>query len=195
MTLDDKPYTNANGLFINLMSVDGTNMGYAQGMYGGTAFKFQNVSAVPYAVNVSNLPQDCACYVKSITYGGKEIPESGAVLTGGAPLAIALGSKAAIVEGTVVDGQGAAIPHAIVAIVTGGKAKFGEADGRGKFYWANNAPGEVKLLAWQDVDAYTMEEPGATQPFDAGAQVVKLAEGAHQTVQLRAIPATPKQIP
>jgi hypothetical protein len=193
--LDDKPYTNGNGLFVNLMTVDGTNGAFSQGMFGGSVFKFQNVSAAPYAVNVSNLPQDCACFVKSITYGGKEIPESGAVLTGGAPLVIALGSKAAIVEGTVIDRHGAPLPHAIVAIVEGGKAKIGEADGHGKFYWANNAPGEVKLLAWQDVDASALEAPGATQPFEASAQVVKLADGAHQTVQLRAIPATPKQTP
>jgi uncharacterized GH25 family protein len=198
LTLDDKPATNNNGgYYANLISPDNFgNIGTMQGSFDGTGLTFRNVLPIPYNITMTNLPPNCNCYVKSIVYGGKEIPETGAVLTSGAPLEINLSAKASIVEGTVVNRRGEPVPGAVLAIVPAGGSlahlKTGTADDRGRFYWPGNSPGEYKLLAWEDVDMASLEMPGILQQFEASAKVMKLEGNGHETIQLTAVPASPQ---
>jgi hypothetical protein len=154
---------------------------------------FHGVLSLPYRVDVTNLPYNCHCFVKSIRYGGREIPESGADLTTGEPLEIVVGASGAVVEGTVVDQQGKPVGGAVLAVVPKDgsltKLRTGTADDSGKFFFDNNPPGDYKLLAWEDIDPAALNEAGYLQQFDATAKVVTLEPLGHQTIRLVAIPA------
>jgi protocatechuate 3,4-dioxygenase beta subunit len=134
-----------NGLYINLQSAYPTGGGSSGQMDGENAMTFRNVLAIPYKVANVNLPQNCSCFLKSIRYGGREIPESGADLTTGQPFEIVLSSSAAIVEGTVVDRQGKPVAGAALALApkdsSPAKIRTGFADDSGRFIFDNNPPG------------------------------------------------------
>jgi len=184
-----------NGLFINLQSVYPTGSaasGQIQ-MDGETAITFHNVLAMPYKVTNVSLPWNCFCFLKSLHYGGRDIPESGADFTTGLPFEIVLSSSAAIVEGTVVDRQGKPVGGAALALAPNdsstAKIRTGFADESGKFFFDNNPPGEYRLLAWEDVDPAALNDADFLKQFDASATAVKLEALGRQTVRPVAIPA------
>ena len=158
-----------------------------------TSMTFHGVLSLPYRVDVTNLPYSCHCFVKSIQYGGREIPDTGADLTTGEPMEIVLGASAAVVEGTVVDQQGKPVGGAALALApkdgSVAKLRTGTADDSGKFFFDNNPPGDYKLLAWEDIDLAALNEPGFLREFDAIAKPVTADPLGHQTVRLIAIPA------
>ena len=194
VSIEEKTALRLSGLFVNLMSVYPIGArASAQIMNDETSMTFHGVLSLPYRVDVTNLPYNCHCFVKSIRYGGREIPESGADLTTGEPLEIVVGASGAVVEGTVVDQQGKPVGGAVLAVVPKDgsltKLRTGTADDSGKFFFDNNPPGDYKLLAWEDIDPAALNEAGYLQQFDATAKVVTLEPLGHQTIRLVAIPA------
>jgi protocatechuate 3,4-dioxygenase beta subunit len=194
VSIEDKTSLRLNGLFVNLVSVYPLGTGAsAQVMNDETSMTFHAVLPLPYRVDVTNLPYNCHCFVKSIRYGGREIPDSGVDLTTGGPIEMVVGTNAALVEGTIVDGQGKPVGGAAVALVPKDgsltKLRTGTADDNGKYFFDNNPPGDYKLLAWEDIDPAALNEPGFAQRFDASAKLVTLEPSGRQTVRLMAIPA------
>jgi protocatechuate 3,4-dioxygenase beta subunit len=181
-----------NGLFINLQSVYPTGSGASGQLDGETTMTFSNVLAIPYKVGNVSLPPNCLCFLKSLRYGGREIPESGADLTTGQPFEIVLSSGAAIVEGTVVDREGKPVYGAALALAPKdsslAKTRTGFADDSGKFFFDNNPPGEYRLLAWEDVNPAALNDASFLDRFDAAATLVKLEPLGRQTVHPVAIP-------
>jgi protocatechuate 3,4-dioxygenase beta subunit len=182
-----------NWFYVNLQSAYPTGSGSSGQMEGENAMTFRNVLAIPYKVANVNLPPNCSCFLKSIRYGGREIPEGGADLTTGQPFEIVLSSSAAIVEGTVVDRQGKPVAGAALALAPKdsslAKVRTGFADERGKFLFENNPPGEYRLLAWEDVNPAALNDASFLDRFDASATLVKLEALGRQTVRPVAIPA------
>jgi hypothetical protein len=189
----EKPTTvSLNGLFVNLQSVYPTGSGASGQLDGETTMTFSNVLAIPYKVSNVSLPPNCFCFLKSLRYGGREIPESGADLTTGQPFEIVLSSGAAIVEGTVVDREGKPVSGAALALApkdsSQAKVRTGFADDSGKFFFDNNPPGEYRLLAWEDVNPAVLNDASFLDRFAAGATPVKLEPLGRQTVHPVAIP-------
>jgi protocatechuate 3,4-dioxygenase beta subunit len=194
VSIEDKTSLRLSGLSVNLVSVYPLGSGAsAQIMNDETSMTFHGVLSLPYKVDVTNLPYNCHCFVKSIRYGGREIPDSGVDLTTGEAMEISLGAGGAVVEGTVVDGQGKPVGGAALALVpkdgSHSKLRTGTADDNGKFFFDNNPPGDYKLLAWEDIDPAALNEPGFLERFDATAKLVTLEPLGHQTIRLVAIPA------
>ena len=118
ITIDEKTPMNTSGVFATLSSIDSTgNPSFGQNLNNDSKLTFRNLLPVPYTLSVTNLPFNCNCYLKSVRYGGQEIPGMGAVVTGGGELEIVLGTKAAIVEGAVVDRQGKPVGGAVLALL------------------------------------------------------------------------------
>jgi protocatechuate 3,4-dioxygenase beta subunit len=195
ITVEEKTPINTSGLFATLSSIDNTgNPSFGQNVNNDSKLTFRNLLPVPYTLNVTNLPFNCNCYVKSVRYGGQEIPETGAMVTGGGELEIVLSTRAAIVEGAVVDRQGKPVGGAVLALLPKDGSlehlKTGVANAEGKYYFPSNPPGEYKLLAWEDVDTALLQQPGFLQQLDASAQSVQLGAGGRETIRLTAIPAS-----
>jgi hypothetical protein len=190
----EKSTVRANGLAVYLQAVTPMGAGLTGQMLGDeTALTFRGVLPVPYRAQTVYLPPNCSCFVKSILYGGREIPDSGVDITTGKPFEIVLSTGAAVVEGTVTDRQGKPVGGATLALApagaTPGKLRTGTTDAAGKYYFDGNPPGDYTLLAWEDIDLSALEEPGFLRQFDANAKSVKLDPLGHQNVVLVAIPA------
>jgi hypothetical protein len=182
-----------NGLYVYLQSVYPSGSDSSGQMDDETTMTFRGVLPMLYKVGNVNLPPNCFCFVKSIHYGGRDIPEGGTDLTTGQPFEIVLSSSAAIVEGTVVDAKGQPVGGAALALVPNGsspaKLRTGFADDSGKFFFDNNPPGEYRLLAWEDVAPAALDDASFLKQFDSAAKVVTLEALGRQTVRLVANPA------
>lgn len=189
----EKPTTvRLNNLFINLQSVYPA-MGNVNGqMDGENSFTFRGVLPIPYKVANVTLPAGCLCFLKSLRYGGREIPDLGVDLTTGKPLEIVLSSSAAIVEGTVVDRQGKLLAGALIAVVpkdaAPAKLRTGYADETGRFYFENNPPGEYRLFAFENLAPGNLNDPAFFKAFAANAATVKLEPLGRQSLRLVGIP-------
>jgi hypothetical protein len=150
-------------------------------------FTLNGVTAVPFAINVSGFPDNC--YLKSVRYGGREVPESGLDMSGGGPLEITLSATAAAVDGVVMDKDNKPVGGAMVALIPkdGSPISGRSADENGIISFKGLKPGEYKLIAWEDVEQGAWMDPDFAKPFDSKAKTVKLDASGHEAVQLKAI--------
>ncbi len=129
-----------------------------------------------FSVAVSETPDDC--YVLSIQYGGRDVPDSGIEYSYGAPLEITIATDGARVDGSTVDKDQNPFANAVVALVPtdGVRATRSLNSGpRGVFHFTGVPPGEYKLLAWDDVTKEDLENPGFVKRFEDQATPVRLA--------------------
>jgi protocatechuate 3,4-dioxygenase beta subunit len=150
-------------------------------------FKLDQVPAVPFAINISGLPDNC--YLKSVRYGGREVPESGLDMSGGGALEITLSATAAAVDGVVMDKDNKPVAGAMVALIPkdGSQITGRSADENGIISFKGLKPGEYKLIAWEDVEPGAWMDPDFVKPFESKAKSVKLDASGHDAVQLKVI--------
>jgi hypothetical protein len=150
------------------------------------AFTLRPIWPLTYTLDVRGL---CAnCYVKSMRYGGHDVPEAGIEFDGDGELEIAVSASAASLDGVAVDRQGrpAAGATVILAPADGaGKILSGKADARGAFHFGGLRPGAYRVSAWEG--AAPDASPEAIAPFQAQATAVKLAENAKETLRIATI--------
>jgi protocatechuate 3,4-dioxygenase beta subunit len=128
------------------------------------------------AVSVSDLPG--ACYVDSIRYGGRDVPDSGIEYIPGATLEIIIGADGGRIDGTAAGSDDQPRGGAVVALLSSdGKSspKSMQADAQGAFHFSAVPPGDYKLLAWDDVSRDDLENPAFARRFDSQATAITLA--------------------
>ena len=142
-----------------------------------------------YAVTVTGVPE--TCYVQSVKYGGSEVTDAGVEMTNGGVLEVTVSAAAARVDAVVVDKDGKAGWHAVVALIPtdGGLTVVQTADENGILSFKGLKPGDYRLLAWEDVEQGAPYDPDFLKPFEALAKSVKLEAASHEAVQLKAIAA------
>jgi hypothetical protein len=176
-------------------------------------FVFETVMPRHHIVDFVGLPP--GAYVKSVKYGGREVPESGFEIEGEASLEITLSSLgAAQFSGAVLDRTGQPAPYAMVMVLPsdGGpmeSAKDVMADEKGNFVFPALRPGTYKALAWEvRYNPFGLESADPILPtlFEANARIVTLSAAAPQSVgltlntiedvsQARAVDRTPPKTP
>jgi hypothetical protein len=142
-----------------------------------------------FSVAISETPDDC--YVLSIQYGGRDVPDSGIEYSHGATLEITIATDGARVDGSTVDRDQKPFANAVVALVptNGVRATRSLNSGpRGVFHFTGVPPGEYKLLAWDDVTKEDLANPGFVKRFEDQATPVRLAPSgtASASVQVAA---------
>ena len=152
-------------------------------------FTLKNVLPLRYAISVTGVPE--SCYVKTIRYGGVDVPDTGIELTGNGAIEVTLSATAGEVDGTVVDKDGKPAAGAIVALIPsdGSSPRANSADETGSVTFKGLKPGEYKLYAWEDIEPGAYQDPEFVKPFEGRAQTVKLVPSGHQPVQMKVIPA------
>jgi hypothetical protein len=153
-------------------------------------FTFKNVPPARFTVNVGGAPDNC--YVRSIRYGGREMPAEGMEMIAGATLEITLSATAGQVDAVVVGPDGKPAAGAFVALIP--KDEKESAMGRaanesGIVTFKALRPGEYKVLAWEDIEPGAYLDPDFVAPFDGKAKTVKLDASGHEAVQIKVIPA------
>jgi hypothetical protein len=154
-------------------------------------FVFEHVLPRYYIVDFAGLPP--GAYVKSVKYGGREVPESGFEIDGDASLEITLSSQgAAQLSGSVLDKMGRPAPYAAVMVLPsdGGPAESAKdmtADEKGNFVFPALRPGTYKALAWEvRYNPFGLETADPILPmlFETNARTVTLSAGPPRSVGL-----------
>jgi hypothetical protein len=150
-------------------------------------FTLKSVPPLRYAVTVTGVPE--TCYVQSVRYGGSEVTDAGVEMTNGGALEVTVSAAAARVDAVVLDKDGKAGWHAVVALIPqdGSLTVVQTADENGILSFKGLKPGDYRLLAWEDVESGAPYDPDFLKPFEAQAKTVKLAAAGHEAVQLKAI--------
>ena len=137
---------------------------------------------------VSGVPE--TCYVQSVKYAGSEVTDAGVEMTNGGMLEVTVSGAAARVDAVVVDKDGKAGWHAVVALIPkdGSLTIVQTADENGILSFKGLKPGDYRLLAWEDVESGAPFDPDFLKPFEAQAKSLKLEAAGHEGVELTAIP-------
>jgi uncharacterized surface anchored protein len=154
------------------------------------AFAFHSVAPTLYHVEIQNL-LDGYC-LKSMRFGGRELVRRELDLSagGGGTLEILLSAKPATIGGTVRNSNGEPVADATVNVWTKDDPDIHTArtDASGHFSLRNFAPGEYRVIAWEQIERGVIENPSFRAAFESQAAVVTLREGAEENVDLKLIP-------
>jgi protocatechuate 3,4-dioxygenase beta subunit len=150
----------------------------------------------PYDVLPSRLPGDF--YVKSIRLGERDVLETGFDFTPGTKdvLTLVLNPNGGQIEGSVQNAKDEPAAGAKVTLIPDADHrsysryyKTADTDQNGHFSIKGVAPGEYKIYAWEDIEDGAYEDPDFVTPHESDGQSVSIKEKAHETVQLKVIPA------
>jgi hypothetical protein len=160
-------------------------------------FKLEAISPDLSDVTVSNLP--VGYFVKSVTFAGREVSDTGIELgLGGLRTAdIVISPNGATLEGSVSDAQDNPSAGATVVLIPGSGRRHLKssyytttADQNGGFKVSGIGPGEFTLVAWESLATIDYTDPEALDTSDKRGQILKLEEGGRKTVQLKVLLST-----
>jgi hypothetical protein len=141
-----------------------------------------------FAVGVSGVPQDC--YLASVRYGGRDVPDSGIEFLSGAALEISIGTDGGRVDGNALNRDDTPFEGAVVALIPAdgkGGSRSMISGTKGAFHLTGVPPGEYKLMAWDDVGRDDLENPDFIKRFDSQGTPVKLPASGTATESIRVI--------
>ena len=130
-------------------------------------------------------------YVKSIKLGDRLLPDDRIDLTGAlAPLTIQLASDGGRVQGVVRNSAGEPVPGAVVTMTADPSYDFWSAtcDNAGRFEIRDIAPGDYRLLAFDDAPQGAPQDPDFRKPYEKTAARLQVLPSTQQTLNLIAIP-------
>jgi hypothetical protein len=171
---------------------------------GGTvtedgAFEFRGVEPDVFHVHVG-VPGEL--YLKSVSWGAKDVTESGLDTRAGAPnadLEIVVSANGGQIDGKVENDKSEPVDHALVTLVppVGRRNpnffKRVRTTPDGHFTITGVAPGTYKLFAWDDVEvSAVLYDPDFLRPFETAGQTIQITEGARQAANLKLIVKPPE---
>jgi hypothetical protein len=136
-------------------------------------------------------------YVNRVLSNGEDVTDAGFNPSAAGFLSISYRSDGAVLEGTVIDGEGQALAGATAVLIPEEARRerrdlyrFMRTDQAGHFTMRGIAPGDYKLLAWEgDIEMEAIYDADFMKPFIAlsKTQSVTTTSGAKQTFAIRAI--------
>jgi hypothetical protein len=171
---------------------------------GGTvmedgAFGFRGVEPDVFHINVNVSGE---LYLKSVSWGTKDVTESGLDLSSGAPnadLEIVVSANGGQIDGKVENEKSEPVDHALVTLVPPGARrnrtffKSVRTTPDGHFAIAGVAPGAYKLFAWDDVEVNAvLYDPDFLRPFETAGQSIQITEGGRHAANLKLIVKPPE---
>jgi protocatechuate 3,4-dioxygenase beta subunit len=136
-------------------------------------------------------------YVKSARLGEQDVLDTGFEFTPGVTgiLTLVLNPNSGQMEGSVTNAKDEPAVGVKVTLVPGGsprsptRYKTTDTDQNGHFVIKGLAPGEYKIYAWEDLEQGAEQDPDFMKPHESDGEKVSIKERAHETVQLKLIPA------
>jgi len=158
-------------------------------------FQVKNVAPEKYRVSVFGIPD--GTYVKSIRFAGQDVARSDLDLTSGSggQIEVLISPNAADLSGVVRDSNGASMAGVMITMWNPANEfeppKGAGADQNGAFKIRNVAPGDYKLIAWEDLEPGLAQNPDFRKRFDTQAISVSLKDNSHESVEVK---VTPKDV-
>lgn len=152
---------------------------------GDGSFQIRGIGPYVYRVYIDRLPP--SSYVKSIRFEGQDVTKGTLDLSSGTggQLEILLSPTAADVTGVVRNST----REVMVQIWRQGDdiAKTANTDQSGNFKFSGLAPGDYRIVAWEDIDPGLAQDPAFRARFDSQATTVKLRDNSHETTEVKLI--------
>ncbi len=151
------------------------------------AFTFHNVRPDHYHL-LWNIPK--GTYVKSIKLGDRLLPDDGVDLTGSpAPLAIQLATDGGRIQGVVRNSAGEPVAGAVVTMNSSTTYDVWTAtsDDAGQYEIRDIAPGEYRVLAFDDAPQGAPEDADFRKAYEKSAVALQVLPSTQQKVDLVAV--------
>ena len=151
------------------------------------AFTFHNVRPDHYHL-LWNIPK--GSYVKSIKLGDRLLPDDGVDLTGSpAPLAIQLATDGGRIQGVVRNSAGEPVAGAVVTMNSSTTYDVWTAtsDDAGQYEIRDIAPGEYRVLAFDDAPQGAPGDADFRKPYEKSAVPLQVLPSTQQKVDLVAV--------
>jgi hypothetical protein len=147
------------------------------------AFVMKGVAPLNYRVSVSGLPE--GSYLKSISYGGREVPAGGVDIAGGV-IDVVISAAAGEITAAAVDKDGKPCAGATVALIPndGSSTQGSTADENGAVTFRGLKPGDYTLIAWEDLPPGAYQDPDFVKNYSGTSVKVEARQKA--AVQVKA---------
>jgi hypothetical protein len=150
---------------------------------GDMKFAIKGVPPMKFAVSVIGVPN--TCYLKSVTYGGRDVTSEGLDMSAGGQMEVTISAAPAQIDAVVMDKDNKPLASAVVAIVPKeGQPIVMTTDDNGILSARGLKPGDYKLLAWEDVESGAPYDPDFLLQFQKKMKSVKVDKSGHEAVQL-----------
>jgi len=159
-------------------------------------FELKSVPGGNYQLIVGAESNNLRDYItKSVSVEGRDVTDSGFVVTPGTVLDVVMSANGATIEGTVIDSKGKPVAYATVVDVPSADRRTrrdlyeqADTDALGHFSLRGLNPGKYTVLAFDDLQEDT-HQPEFLDAYESSAKQVQLDEGARSTVTLKLISA------
>ena len=181
-----------NRLRVSLTSEDALPLGNTNAQVDENGkFSLPNVPAMSYRVNVQGMPS--GAYLIAGRFGSSDALGETLQVDSAGTLALQIGFAPGTVTGTVTDNTGQPFPGAITVLIPAARNrrdlyKTTNSDQSGSVNFSNVAPGDYKLIAWEDVPQGAYYNADFVQPYEDRAQSVHVERNTSPSVQLKVIP-------
>jgi len=155
-------------------------------------FTLKQILPNKYLVQVRNPPE--GAYVKSMLYGDQEVGDDGIDLSGGVAgtLQVTLSVAGAQVDGVVHGSDDKPVSGATVVLVPDSRKyslfKDARTGDNGSYTFKGIAPGDYKILAWEDIEPGAYQDPEFLKRYESKAEKLSLKAGDRKSVTLKLIP-------
>jgi hypothetical protein len=159
----------------------------------GGLFMLENVPAGEYRVALIAAPPNT--FIESIRLGQTDV-STGITISG--PLSdsldIALSTKGALIDGTVLDKDQKPMPGIQAVLIPDRQRdrrdlyRSPTTDQNGHFTMRSIAPGDYKLFAWEDIEPGAYNDPELVRKYEALAAPVKVSESATLHFEVKVLP-------
>jgi protocatechuate 3,4-dioxygenase beta subunit len=160
------------------------------------SFEMKTVPGGTYRLAITSNSNNLQDYfTKAVNLDGKDVGDSGFVVSGGNySLEVVVSAAGATIEGKVVDAKGQPVPGATVVGAPNGESRkrfdlYGQetTDPQGHFTLRGLNPGEYTVMAWEDLED-NPRDPEVVKLYEDRGEKVQLDEGARKSVVVKVIP-------
>jgi hypothetical protein len=181
-----------NQLRVTLNSQDGLPINANAQVDDAGKFTLTGVAAMSYRVNLQGLPTGAA-YLIAGRFGSNDALGDTLAIDQSAPLALQIGFAPGQVGVSVSDTVGQPFSGAITVLIPSVRSrvdlyKTATSDQAGQVAFAGVAPGDYKVIAWEDVPQGAYLNADFLQPYEERAQSVHVDRTGSVTAQLKVIP-------
>jgi protocatechuate 3,4-dioxygenase beta subunit len=161
------------------------------------SFAWKNVPAGTYYLQVSGDGTPAGeCFLKAVTAGGQSVLENGITVSGGSLwIDVALSTKAAAIDGDVVNTKHEPVANALIAAVPEERYRKRQdrylqarADQRGHFRLQGISPGNYMVFAFDDLDGSQFYDPEFLKSHETAGKTFRATEGARENLTLTVVP-------
>jgi protocatechuate 3,4-dioxygenase beta subunit len=158
------------------------------------SFELKNVTGGSYQLLVGAQSNNLRDYItKSVDLDGRDVADSGFIVSAGTSLDVVMSANGATIEGTVADGKGKPAAYATVLDVPSAEHRNRQdlyqrdtTDELGHFRLRGLNPGKYTVLAFDELQA-DIRQPEFFKSYEGRGEHVQLDEGARTSIVVKLI--------